>query len=506
MHHFFGFNDFAYYFVAFLLRVLAGFAIGAVIWTFKPTRYIALLTAFFFMVSVPGIESSSWVSHFIVYAAITTCCAFIICWKRFHEKPSILLLVLISLFFFITLFLSPIRLFGLPLIFLLGESYFFIKNFNDKRGRLIRILNFVCVACIAILLYFKTTMFVSTSELSVRGADIFILTKTLFSGSPPIIMTLILFLSNVVSPSYTFSFLATQGIPVNSITLLSVTIILTLISLSCFIFFARKHCWKLTLATVIPIIFPTFIDIFMNKYTTENLFWNKDYHFFTLVTGGTVFFLIMIILCYQWQKDRKIAELGFLGFLLSFIHLLLPWYIAPYISSNAQSAYDLTNRYYTVPSFGMSLVWASILLIAAKKILSKNSALVSKFVSYTFLLIFILILFIQSLTIHDHFNQRLSYLNLNSHTKLWNDLTPHLHNLSDYNRIIILFTGQIDANVQYMREELPYKIPYELGYIYNNPEIYVVSNNTELQQYLLPSLKIKILKFIVKNEHLIFIK
>lgn len=389
-------------------RIVASIAIYLLVNWWSKRKVAGIIAGSFFAISYPGIESTVWSAHFLTYISVILLCIFLYFWKKFHDSPTNVNLFYSVLLFGLTIFIAHIKIFALPLLVSMGEIYSLIISKKD-RFFMLKAKHSLCLAITFLVLYLGTDLMKTTPELSGKILHPYIVLQGLINGYPPIIQSLLLFVSNTVISPDLLKFLENTRILVfNDFSVLIFSIIMILMSYIFFVYVLNAKQYRIAFASLVAIIFP--ISMY---YSTEILkLWEKTWIVSTIV-GGTVFILIFLANFVIWRNNRRVLELAVLSIVLLIGHLLLPWLNFTQFQIDTQSAFHWYSRYYTVPVMAMSILWGLLFTYAVE--------FVAK--SYSRLIIIILFLLLFTLNVSqtlEYIKESYIYFNRIRHEQLWN--------------------------------------------------------------------------------------
>lgn len=363
----FGFNPLAFFIINIFLRITAAATICLFITKWSKSKLAGVVAGIFFGVNLPGLQPTTRVAFFLVYAAVIALFIFLDRWFRFHYQPTVKNLILSALFFALAILSYPIRMAGIIPLILLGEIYWLLKNSNDKTMLKLQMKHILVLAGITLLFVFVTGTLSSTPELSFKRISTTVLFISLLTGYPPIITTLWLFISNlIISP---FSLIVSNS---GTAILKPLALILSFLSILFFLNCIFRKKFLLAFIALTAIIFSPFV-----MASSQNLEgWDNNLIMITQI-GGTLFILSNLFLIYMKNKNRHLAEIGMLGSIIVLTFILFPWLISPQKSNNDQSAFNFIHRYYTIPSAGMGILLASVVAISWDSLMNNFKVLIN---------------------------------------------------------------------------------------------------------------------------------
>lgn len=473
----FGFNPAPWFIIDIILRISAALIIYLFVAGWTKSKLAALVAAIFFGVNLPGLQPTTRVAFFLVYGAVISLFIFLDRWLKFHYQPTVRNLILSSLFFALAILTYPIRMIGtVPLIFL-GEIYLALINYKDGTKLKLQIKHILALIIIVLLFVFVTDTLSSTPELSYKRISTNILFTSLFTGYPPTITALWLFISNlIISP-----------ISNSSIAILQPLITLILI-LSIFFFFnciIRKK-FLLAFTSITALTFAPFV-----MASSANL---KDWDQSLIVitqTGGSIFILSNLFLIYMRNKNKQLSDIGMLGSMIVLSFILFPWLISPQKANNDQSAFNFIHRYYTIPSAGMGILLGSV--VAASWNLIKDKLNFLQLIKYLILLpvpvcLSVLIISFTFWNMVSTNNLLVSIGRGADAAKIelfWNKIEPFLKNIKEPPAInYIYISNKSDVDNKYIQEMIADRITITHKMVYDPPKINLVNNQAELIEVL----------------------
>lgn len=480
----FGFNPLAYFIIDIFLRILAAVVIYFFVVRWTQSKLAAAVAGIFFGVNLPGLQPTTRVAFFLVYAAVIALFVFLDRWLRFHYQPTTKNFMLSALFFALAILTYPIRMAGIiPLIFI-GEFYWILRNYHDRTMFKLQIKHLALLIIITLLFVFVTGTLSSTPELSYKRISTNILLTSFLTGYPPTITALWLFISNlIISP---VSLLIRNS---GTAILESLIPIMFLLNI-CFFFsciFNRK--FLLAFASLIAV---TFTPIVMAS--SGNLEgWDNMLIVVTQI-GGSIFILSNLFLIYMRNRNKNLAEIGMLGSTVVLSFILFPWLISPQKANNDQSAFNFIHRYYTIPSAGMGVLLASVVAISWDT-LRNNLRLLLKLKDKKGLIFFPIPLCLSVLIGYFTYWNMISTNNLLISTGngadatkielLWNKISPLLKDIKEppaINYIYVSNTSNMDN--QYIKEMIADRITISRQMVYNPPKVNLFFTQPEFIEVL----------------------
>lgn len=461
-----------YFVVNVLLRLVAAISIYLFGTWWSGKKMIGFVASLFFAVAVSGIENTIWVALFYAYIAVVLLIVSLYFWKRFHEKPSMKRLKWSVLFFALALFLAHTRLHFLPVIFIVGEIYYFLKKPKKEKYGKIRLYHlFGLVGSFLLLLFSSSSLQITTQVF--KTVSPFIILKALVFGYPPIIHSFFLFLGNLIIPATLLAFLSPSIR--NVIDLGNVGNIAFFFSFIGILFVINALIHKKYIAmcfALLAAIYPLSL-----YYSRSRLpLWDSD-QLVCAAIGGTLFFLLLYFIIMINKNVPKVKELGWVAVVLMISHLIMPWVAYPEMESNIQSAYPSIHRYYTVPMVGMSLLWGILFFyvweyflkprFSLKKQQKINTPLFLKSVGAVCIIMLLLTLFVsESITTKATLVERAKWIDKNREQQLWQMIRPIFANLDDrQNEYVVYVEGDLSASDQsIITYLLRHHVINELGY------------------------------------------
>ena len=487
-YRFFDFNSKYYFILNVVLRILAVISIYYFVVKWSKNRITASIAALFFGINTAGIQSTTRVSLFQIYTAIIVFSFFLGKWFQFHQHPTRKTLIGSISFFLLTVLTHPVRLVGTVLLTFAGEFYWFFKNYKE-RGRRIRIYHFLTLIAVIFLLIFITGTLSSTPELSYKRVSPSILLLALFTGYPPVILSLWFFISNlIISPfSVNYGYISTtliQNLPQ--------IIPLFAILFSFNLFLKRK--FLLVFLSIPVVIFSPLVGYSLKNLEGWQAVWIPITQF-----GGTFFLLSNLVLIKYWNRFKEISQIGLLGSGIVLANLLIPWLISPEVSGNDQSAFTYIHRYYTVPSIGMGMLIGSVLaicfysikdsLLQVKRNLFQLSSLFSYFTSIVFSFFLIVIglwlIFIQAISTREFLIQEGHNINTSKYDSVWIMLEPTISQLLAKEEVTYIYL-ELDKDFDEKIANAVFKrrVPIHLGEINNPPQVNFIFNREDINNIL----------------------
>jgi len=453
LHKLFGFNAFVYYFANLLFRIIASFSIYYLTAYISRKKIIGIIAGLIFGVSYPGIENTTWATLFWVFPATIALCTFLLFWYKFHENPNIKSLVASVFLFWLTLFIYPVRTFGVPLMVMIGEIYWLCFCIYKGKVKRVEIMHFVILIIIFSLMMALTTSFKTTAELSGKLISPTVFFHGLLNGYPPIFLSIWLFIGNLFLPADFLKILPNVSSPV------LFAVLMAIITLPFVYLNIKKRNFNMAILSIIPLTFPFFIFL-----ATPQL---KDWQSLWILSaqiGGSIFIWSALLCLLLWKNNRVLSKTSALGILLLLSHLTIPWLVSSQVSDNDQSAFNLISRYYTVPSIGSSIIVGSLLYFLFHQI----TFLKSNYIKYSLLS---LIFMFATVIIASHIylsnrllNDRLVFLDRKEHENIWYQLKPLIGSEKKDEVKLVYIKGNLTENEKYMMRSFPSRLAFEEGY------------------------------------------
>lgn len=133
----FGLNPLYWQIEGLILKILASLSVALMILGITNSYRIAAISGLFFSTSVVGIESFAWVSNHAAALIIIFFGVGFYYWVKSLEENSLLGLICSLTFLLISIFISPARAAGLPVLILLWDVFSLIKNPSRKRSKVV---------------------------------------------------------------------------------------------------------------------------------------------------------------------------------------------------------------------------------------------------------------------------------------------------------------------------------------------------------------------------------
>ena len=363
-------------------------------------------------------------------------------------------------------------------------------KYNIKNTIRLRFKHFIYVIFTLIVMILISGTLKKTDELQFKMINIFILLKSVVTGSSPSIFSFWLFISNlIISPQFILNRFISYPILNNISVLLPISGFIT------FLFLLYKKKYSLALISTTIFTFPFIVNISV-PYLIN---WDRNW-IISVKYGGTLFLQFTVILFYMWNKNKKLAELGFLGILILISNIFFAWMLAPIYFVDAQSAFDFSIRYYTLPSVGMALIFGSIFsyfleyfitliktLFNRKRknifiIIIKNITVFPVYLAPITIILYSLTL--NALTTRSVFIEKNNNLNEKNIDKLWYSLLSENINYKDKksDKIIYIENFGTIKERDYIKSTFPIRFSLIVGDVANPSNYYFVYNIKDLKE------------------------
>lgn len=486
----FGFNPVPYFIINIFLRIAAAVVIYLFVVRWSKSKLTGVVAGIFFGVNLPGLQPTIRVAFFLVYAAVIALFIFLDRWLKFHYQPNEKSLKLSALLFVLAILTYPIRMVGtVPLVFA-GEIYWFLKSLDNKTVLRLWIKHFLILAVTILLFVFVTGTLSSTPELSFKRISPTILLTSLLTGYPPVIASLWLFISNlIISPLLLV-------VNSNTTNLKLLTVILPILSIIFFLSCILSRKFLLAFTSLIAITFTPLV-----MASSQNLEgWDNNLLMITQI-GGSIFILSNLFLLYMKNKNEHLAKIGILGSAIVLTFILFPWLISPQQSNNDQSAFNFIHRYYTIPSAGIGILFASVVTLSWNwlknnfQILLKIKRGVGFFQVIKDLIFIPIPIFLIALIIYSIYWNMISTNNLlitmgsgADVTKIelfWNRIEPLLKDIKEPPNTNYIYIDNIsDVDDKYIKEMVADRIIISRKMVENPPKINLIFTQAEFMEVL----------------------
>lgn len=165
----FGLNTLFWQIKGLILKILASLSVALMILGITNSYKVATISGLFFSTSVVGIESFTWASNHAAALIVIFFGIGFYYWVKSLEENNLFGLICSLPFLLISIFISPARAAGLPVLILIWDVLSVIKNPSWKRTRLVifRIITFLFL----LLLTFSILQGKSTGSLAFRSTE-----------------------------------------------------------------------------------------------------------------------------------------------------------------------------------------------------------------------------------------------------------------------------------------------------------------------------------------------
>lgn len=475
--HLFGSNALLYRTFNLIMRVLAAYALFRLVSYWSARQLFGIASALFFLLTYAGLENTYWAIQYFAYLSTILLCWSLYSWKKYHNLYPHINFRKPFLIFLIAVLIGHIRIFMLPFILLLGEIYqHFIKQDSRFKPNIIHIIY---------ILFFTLVILIGTKLYQgIQGAKMihpYPLIHSLFTGNYPVLDTFFLFISNVIIPYTVIDFFLPDPQYRNVLVILVLSIVLSITGFLFLLINLVNKRTMITVASLIAVVYPLSI-YFAIPFLTR---WSFSWITATLL-GGQIFIIIFLTSIIFWKIYRPYTELVVLGGIITITHLALSWSMYPQQSSDTSSLYDITSRYYTVPSMGISIMLGFIFSISYEgfKTIFVNHKITRPVLVGT---VIIIALYFHSLfnilainKFLKEFRNRLP--DISRREQLWNITKPFFSRLG-YKKFekIIYFEGyRNEKDMLIIKSYLPYLLAVELGHFspgLSNNTIFILDKN-----------------------------
>lgn len=456
---FFGYSATGYHFFNILFRLLASLAIYSLAFWWTKKKIFGMIAALFFAIGLPGIDSTLWVVQYYSYIGVILLCLSLFFWKKFHDYPTVYNLKLSVLFFGLALFISHIRIYGLPLILLIGEIYYFLQDKKREKHYGLKVWHRLFLLLIFLILFFSSNSMTITNQIFKMVSPI-ILLKALINGYPPIIHSYFLFISNLVLPQGLLVKLG-EYLKLNSyLANLEAVVFSVLIINSIFLGISLiKKNFLISLFSLWAFAYP--ISLYITSKGVDR--WQPFLP--SMIFGGTFFILIILTILMKRENNKKAANLAMLGCLIIIIHLILPWVGYPDVDSNIQAAYNSLHRYYTVPLMGIGLLFGFLFTIALNSIKDNINFQYKNIFFGVILMLVSVLLVMHGLVTYQTLSDRAKIFDKSRSEERWQIIKPFFVQVADKHAdIVVYFEGELTKQERYAVKQFTHRLTLEMGF------------------------------------------
>ena len=477
---FIGLNPFLYFLLSLVLRIIAGISIYKLVLAVTKSKFSSTLAGLFFLLSLSGIETTTWVTQLIVYIILILLAISFTVWFQFLEKPSKSTFLKSFMFYLLTIWVSHIRAYAYPLVMIIANVYTLFSE-KDKSKIYWQKTHLFFTSISFLYIYFITDMMKTTYELSGKMVSFKILLKSLITGFPPVIHSLILFLGNIITPPQLFSFSSGSiSSYYNNQKIIFIIIAITFVNLIVLLKILKKRQFPLAIIFV-PVFFYPFSVYFSTKYMVG---WQTSWYPVNILGGCILFYLLFAALS-NIKTSFWPSVLILLGILISTSHIFIPWISFLMPESNEQSAFDFLSRYYSIPVFGLSLSWGGLSSILLNRGNNPNTSLKFLYlpIRYVFFITLIAVPICNGyfLTKYLYSNNRQSSHNFR--TYIARQINDRFYHINKQEELTLIIVNELDP---VKRSELIHGVPkilfinYGFRNLQNNPSVTILNSKSEL--------------------------
>ena len=459
----FGFNVLGFHLVSLFFRATTAFFLYLPLVWWSKKRITGYIGGLLYFVSFPGIETTIWVTHYLIYVSALLLCVVLYLWMRAMQEPTRKNLELSVIAFAIAILVGHTRLFSLPLILGVISVYYLLLNYNKRNKRGLRLRHLAAFVLSFLIIYFFTDNFREIPVFSMRINSPFYLLSYLVTGVYPTLYSFMLFMGNMVVPAQLVRQL-TLSIGIEEELLITFFLLSLSLSFLSLLFYLAKRRFKLIVLSFIPLGYS--ISLFLSS---ENLTgWHPSWVGSALL-GGTMFILIGIFGLYLWKNNRMLSEIILVGVLISSSLLLVSWHMFPLLESSEASPFNLESRYYTVPMVGAAMFISAFLTPfyeQLKRVVIRRSWTWKYLWALPFFVFFTLLVFLQAIPTNFYLVEVSSRFDKNVHHKLWGALSPQLEDVTDKSLMTYIYVQRDFGGVErdYFSYYLPYRFECEFGF------------------------------------------
>ena len=355
IRHFFGYEAPAYFAVSLVLRILATISLFFLSYKLSKSQLAAFIATLIFTFSVAGLQTTDWVFNMNTYAGIIFLNLAIVFYLKIRQLNSFFswYYLVFTVFFTLALVVVPVRMHGAIIFILASEIFLYI--FLDKKN-VFKIDKFlisrIVLPLMIMLMLVKAGSFVLGGEFPQLQTNFIYLQSMVQGGRYDILFYFLGTIGNFALPD-------TINTSIFSAHLLPLVIFFTTLGLIIsLVLRGNKLMYGL-------VIFFNILGAIIGKLL---ILWNPALSFsniFSISLGFQTFFLSFLIFHHTQKTYPRLATSIMIGLFWIISFSLL------YFLRTRFLIIESTSRYMTLGAVGFSLLFASILSLMFKNLISR---------------------------------------------------------------------------------------------------------------------------------------
>lgn len=446
----FGYNSLTFFVVSFLLRGGVSVALFIVINKLTKNYIAAFISSLFFLISSIGLDATNWVFNMPSYASLISITFFIFFFIKSQIERKFIYAIYAAVLYYLAYLLAPIRIHGMPILVIGLEIFFLVqvlltskaKRIQSKKEFITIILRQLLMAIVLVSILFTGASrgiglnltqrlkegfdFISVS--TGKGDLTFLLNPFIIFGRffiPENALESVLKLFGSSTPEPLFS---------------------SVILFSPFVYLTAKIKEKDENFPFLGFLLLLVIWTFLVRFVLSI----KSNYFNPLYTipaylGGYLLILWLYLLVTNIRKP--FSNLLFASVAWAIFGFLFPWFWTP------NSLFGTFHRYFIMSSLGVSIFYATLVLVFSRK---KVKWLVAT--------ILVFLIGIQFNTTNAYFSYLSKVRNRELDNKIWIKLSNIEAVGKDETPLIFYFEGENSAMMYYL---ITFGFPPHVGILYD---------------------------------------
>lgn len=440
----YNFDSFWYYFISYVLRLIASFSFFPLVYYLTHKKIAAFFAVLFFSVTVIGLDTTNWSSNMTTYITITLFNLFLYFFLKSRQSGKSRLFIAAAFFYYIAYVTTPIRMHGsLPFIFLL-ELFYFLQNRNLKVFKKICLRVTIVIAIFVLIKFSGSSLGPSNEPIERLTLGVTTSLSLLNKGRFDFLFYPIIMFGGMIMPDFILPSIPVVSI-INLFFLILIPAFIVFLILSFFLTKTVSSRAKLFNQIAVLGIIWNIVVIVVNQ-TNLNTF--SDSRYILLLLIGGYFLIISALFINNFFKQKAISEGLFLGLVWSFLSFFFAWWWVP------TSIFPTTYRYLAVSAVGISILLATLISLGKER---KQQLLLFNF--------FCLLLIVHIISMHIYFN----FLNA-SHgqeitTKIWGAI-PKIPEIGKSKQPIIFYFEGDGTNESILHDIITFGFPPHMALLY----------------------------------------
>lgn len=442
----FGFNSTPYYFISFILRILAALSFYPLVFFLTKNKLATFFAVLFFSVTIVGFDASNWVFNMPSYITISLFNLFLYFFLLNREGNKIKILAASAILYYLAYITTPIRMHG-SLVFIFLLEAFWVFQERDLKTLKRAAIRFSIILAVFFIIRFTGHSQGPSQEATERfGIGIKAMSEMLAAGRFDFIFNPIIMFGSMIIPDFILP----------SVQIISKSKLLWTALLPSFvgfliisalllkdIFTAKLKFFKKIIIAACCFI----IIVIVTHQANLTTFNDSRYILLTLIGGFSV--ILIFFLLFEFFKQKNISTALFLGLSWSILSFFFAWWWAP------TSIFPTTYRYLIVSVIGMSILLATIISLGKDKKLQLS-----------IFTVFCLILILHLISTRIYINALIGSHGQQISSKIWASI-PHISEIGKTKEPIIFYFEGDGTNDTILHDVITFGFPPHIAILYN---------------------------------------